>query len=269
MTQMKRNSGKQTITQKLLRSSILKVVVLLLAIVGFVGFFLQNDPFPGVRQAAMRRRRAAEEQRQRDFRPPEDGNGEVSGEAQDDGGRTFILDLGGLDDGQTGQVVIRTKPDWAPIGVAHFHELMDDHFYDEARFFRVIPDFVVQFGLAADPKKNRPAALVDDPVKQTNARGTLTFATSGVNSRSTQLFINTRTKGNGYLDKQGFAPIGEVVSGMEYVDMIYAGYREKPNQGKIQRQGNSYLEKEFPLLSYISKTSDSTTDAEEEQGDQT
>jgi cyclophilin family peptidyl-prolyl cis-trans isomerase len=94
--------------------------------------------------------------------------------------------------------------------VQHFHELMDDHFYEQAKFFRVIPDFVVQFGIAADPAKNRPKAIKDDPVVQTNARGTLTYATSGANTRSTQLFINTKASGNGFLDKMGFAPIGLV-----------------------------------------------------------
>lgn len=230
---------------------------------GLIGVLLHSDPFPSVRRAAIRQRRQAEQQR--DFREPGDKENEnsegeqVNGkEILEDGGRRFLFELESLVDGAKGKVVIETKPSWAPLGVQHFHELMDDHFYEQAKFFRVVQDFVVQFGIAADPMKNRPAAIKDDPVVQTNARGTLTYATSGANTRSTQLFINTRASGNGFLDKMGFAPIGVVTSGMEYIDAIYAGYGEKPDQGKIQRNGNAYLDKEFPLLSFISKTQDAT-----------
>jgi cyclophilin family peptidyl-prolyl cis-trans isomerase len=98
----------------------------------------------------------------------------------------------------------------------------------------------------------RSQVITDDPVKTTNARGTLTFATSGPNTRSTQLFINTRRGGNKFLDQQGFSPIGEVLDdGMDIIDQIQDEYREKPNQGKIQNKGNAYLIQEFPNLSYI------------------
>jgi len=237
----------------------------------------------------MRQRRQAE--KQRDFRDPseveskESATSEAVEEAKsgdaENGGRIFTFELASLNDGATGKVVIETKPSWAPLGVEHFHQLMDANFYEQAKFFRVVPDFVVQFGIAADPAKNRPEAIKDDPVVQTNARGTLTYATSGPNTRSTQLFINTKNDGNAFLDKQGFAPIGEVIryvdsagvrsggkfqwhrttqtvhalcSGMEFVEAIYAGYGQQPDQGKIQRQGNAYLDREFPLMSYISKT---------------
>lgn len=172
--------------------------------------------------------------------------------SEDEVGRTFTFELASLSDGKSGEIVIQTHPEWAPLGVKHFHKLMDEGFYDQTRFFRVVPDFIVQFGIAADPKKfPKDKPLKDDPVKTTNSRGTLTYATAGPNTRTTQLFINTRERGNAFLDKQGFSPFAEVISGMEYVDAIYAGYGEKPDQGKIESQGNEYLEKEFPLLSYI------------------
>jgi peptidyl-prolyl cis-trans isomerase A (cyclophilin A) len=112
---------------------------------------------------------------------------------------------------------------------------------------------MAQFGISGDPdvqKKYRKNPIEDDPVLETNKRGTITFATSGPNTRTTQLFINTVD--NGRLDREGFAPFAQVLSGMEFVDQIYAGYREKPNQGKIQQEGNAYIEKEFPKLSWIS-----------------
>ena len=126
-------------------------------------------------------------------------------------GRLFSFELASLTDGGTGNVVIRTRPSWAPLGVEHFHQLMDANFYENAKFFRVLNNFVVQFGIAAIPSNNKPNPIKDDPVLTTNARGTLTYATSGPNTRTTQLFINTRQGGNKFLDSQGFAPIGEVV----------------------------------------------------------
>jgi len=122
-------------------------------------------------------------------------------------------------------------------------------------FFRVVPNFVVQFGIAADPKsplkRKYQAALKDDPVVQSNNRGTVTYATSGKNTRRFQLFINTGKKGNAYLDKQGFAPFAEVVEGMEFIDQINDEYRQQPKQGQIQQRGNEYLKEAFPNMSYI------------------
>jgi peptidyl-prolyl cis-trans isomerase A (cyclophilin A) len=152
----------------------------------------------------------------------------------------------------TGPVVIEVTRADAPVGADHFYELVKAGYYDGARFFRVIPGFMAQFGIAADPAmtKKYEASIQDDPAKQTNARGTLTFAATGQpNSRSTQLFINFGD--NGRLDGLGFAPFGKVVSGMEAVDKINAEYRENPDQEQATNQGNAYLEKEFPRLDYI------------------
>jgi len=176
---------------------------------------------------------------------------------EDEGSRIFTFELSNLKDGKSGTIKIRTRPSWAKLGAEHFHKLIDDYgFYDECRFFRVVPNFIVQFGINGDPKiqsKAKKVAIKDDEVKETNARGTLTFATSGPNTRTTQLFINTNTNGNKFLDKQGFSPFAEVIEGMEYVDQINDMYKEKPQQGMIQNKGNAYLTKEFPELSFISK----------------
>lgn len=158
-------------------------------------------------------------------------------------------------DTSKGPVVIEVHRDWAPIGADHFYQLVKSGFYDGARFFRVLPGFMAQFGIAGDPQVNakwKDVTLQDDPVKQSNTRGMVTFAkTSLPNSRSTQLYINTAN--NARLDSDGFAPIGQVVSGMEAVDNLYNGYGQTPDQGEINAQGNAYLQKDFPQLDYIKK----------------
>ena len=152
-----------------------------------------------------------------------------------------------------GLIVIQVHRDWAPIAADRFYNLVKNGFYDEARFFRVVPNFMVQFGMNADPAVTRAwsgASMKDEPTKQGNKKGYVTFArTSAPNSRGTQLFINY--KDNNFLDAQGFAAFGEVTKGMDIAEGINAQYAEKPNQGEITAQGNAYLNKEFPKLDYI------------------
>ena len=159
-----------------------------------------------------------------------------------------------------GPVEIEVRRAWAPRGADHFYELVKTGFYDGNRFFRVVRNFVVQFGISGDPQLNRlwaNANLPDDPVKQSNVTGTLTYAHLGPNSRSTQLFINL--KDNKTLDKQGFAPIGKVISGMATVERLYSSYGEMaprgqgPDPSRIEVEGNAYLENHFARLDYINK----------------
>lgn len=140
----------------------------------------------------------------------------------------------------------------APHGADRLYDLVKHHFFDGARFFRVVPGFVVQWGFAADPAltKKWNSAIPDDPVRSSNARGTISFAaTSEPNSRSTQLFVNYGN--NARLDGLGFAPVGTVVRGMDVVDAFYADYGERPDQSRISEAGNAYLTKAFPKLDYI------------------
>ncbi len=161
-------------------------------------------------------------------------------------------------DTSKGAFVVEVHRDWAPNGADRFYNLVKNGFFTDARFFRVVSGFMVQFGINADPRVAaawRDAAIPDDPVKQSNAPGMITFATRGPNTRTTQLFINYGN--NARLDGQGFAPFGQVVSGMNVVEALYAGYGEGaprgggPEQGRIQSEGNAYLIKEFPKLDYI------------------
>ena len=165
-------------------------------------------------------------------------------------------------DTSKGAVVIEVHRDWAPLGADRFYELVKSGYYDGARFFRVLPGFMAQFGIAADPqvtRKWKDANLQDDPVKESNGRGMLTFATAGPNTRTTQMFINTAD--NQRLDASGFAPIGKVLSGIEVVESFYNGYGEGaprgagPDQDQIEKEGNAYLEKSFPQLDFIKKAS--------------
>jgi peptidyl-prolyl cis-trans isomerase A (cyclophilin A) len=152
----------------------------------------------------------------------------------------------------SGTIVLELVEEWAPIGVEHFQKLMEAKFYDQVRFFRVLPNFVAQFGISGDPAVQRQwkkQTLVDDPVLHPNERGTITYATSGPNTRTTQLFINL--KDNKYLDDEGFAPFARIVSGLELIDQIQDKYREQPAQGQIQQRGNEYLQENFPDLSYV------------------
>jgi peptidyl-prolyl cis-trans isomerase A (cyclophilin A) len=158
-------------------------------------------------------------------------------------------------DTSAGIFVIEVTADWAPNGADRFYNLVKNGYYDGCRFFRVVPGFMVQFGINGDPAIQRNwehATIPDDKVKQGNARGFITFAKSAApNSRTTQVFINY--KDNSALNSQGFASFGKVISGMDVVDKIYSMYGEKPVQGKIQAEGNAYLTQTFPKLDYIKK----------------
>lgn len=154
-----------------------------------------------------------------------------------------------------GNFTVRVTRAWAPLGADRFYNLVKNAYFDDAAFFRVVPNFIVQFGLSADPAVNRvwrSANIKDDPVTQSNKPGTITFATAGPNTRTTQLFINFGN--NGFLDRQGFSPFGEVNKGMDIVKKIFSGYGEKPDQGAITTQGKAYLDKTFPNLDRIQST---------------
>ena len=156
-----------------------------------------------------------------------------------------------------GVFIIEVHRAWAPLGADRFYNLVKNGFYDDCRFFRVLDGFMAQFGINGDPSLMtawRGANLRDDPVKESNKRGYITFATGGPNTRTTQVFINY--KDNSRLDSTGFAPFGQVVAGMEIVDKLYGGYGEGapsgkgPDQGRLQTEGDAYL-KGFPKLDYV------------------
>lgn len=150
-----------------------------------------------------------------------------------------------------GPFTVEVHPEWAPLGAQRFEELVKDSFFDGARFFRVVPQFIIQFGIAADPKmtKKWDKPIKDDEPVRTNGYKTVAFATAGPETRTTQLFINLRS--NQVLDKQGFAPFAIVTEGMEIVEKLNAEYGEQPNQKQIEQVGNQYLTRSFPRLDYI------------------
>jgi len=159
-----------------------------------------------------------------------------------------------------GNFVVSVTRAWAPQGTDRFYNLVKIGFFDDVAFFRVIENFMVQFGIHGEPRVNprwNEATIPDDPVTQSNLRGYVTFATAGPNTRTTQLFVNL--KDNQGLDGQRFAPFGRVSEGMDVVDKLYAGYGEGAPQGRgprqdlVQGQGNEYLREGFPKLDYIQK----------------
>jgi peptidyl-prolyl cis-trans isomerase A (cyclophilin A) len=160
-----------------------------------------------------------------------------------------------------GAFTITVERAWAPLGADRFYNLVRGRFFEEARFFRVLSGFMVQFGIPADPAESalwKEATIVDDPVTESNTRGTISYATSGLHTRTTQLFINYGN--NRKLDRSGFAPFGKVTEGMDVVDKLYDGYGEGapngsgPSQKRMEKQGNPYLQADFPKLDYIKKT---------------
>jgi len=160
-----------------------------------------------------------------------------------------------------GDFVVKVTREWAPLGADRFYNLVKNGFYDEVRFFRVIQKpqpFMAQFGISGDPKVAaawREANIQDDPVKQANKRGMISFATRGPNTRTTQIFINYGD--NSRLDGMGFSPFASVVEGIDVVDKLYAEYGEGaprgkgPDQGRLQSEGNDYLKKDFDKLDYV------------------
>lgn len=151
-----------------------------------------------------------------------------------------------------GSFTVEVTRAWAPNGADRFYNLVNHGFYNGDAFFRVLPRFVVQFGLTGKPAVNAAwtnAQIADDPVKQHNVLGTLSFADSGPNTRTTQLFINLGN--NTRLDGMGFAPFGRVVSGMAAVERIYSGYGEQADQTLITRRGDAYLRATFPRMDRI------------------
>ncbi len=160
-----------------------------------------------------------------------------------------------------GAFVVEFHRDWSPHGADRAYNLIENHFYDGMAIFRVVKGFMAQFGIHANPKVTAAwenAGIKDDPVKKSNTRGMVTFAKQQKpNSRTTHLFINY--KDNSTLDKQGFAPVGKVVQGMDVVDSLYAGYGDGmpygrgPSQELLSKNGNGYLNANFPKLDYIKK----------------
>jgi len=162
-------------------------------------------------------------------------------------------------DTSAGVFVIEVTRAWAPLGADRFYNLVQNGFYNDCRFFRVIQGFMVQFGINGDPAVSsvwQGARIGIDPVTQSNKRGFITYAMGGSpDTRTTQVFINFGD--NTSLDRMGFAPFGQVTTGMDVVDKIYSAYGEGaprgqgPEQGRIQAEGNAYLVKSFPKLDYI------------------
>ena len=160
-----------------------------------------------------------------------------------------------------GSFTITVRRAWAPIGADRFYNLVKSGFFEDCRFFRVLDGFMAQMGINGDPAVAaawRAARIADDPVKQSNKRGFVSFATAGPGTRTTQFFVNFQDNSN--LDASGFSAFGEVTDGMSVVDKLYNGYGEGgprgkgPDQGRLQAEGNAYLMKEFPKLDYVKKT---------------
>ncbi len=151
-----------------------------------------------------------------------------------------------------GEIVLKVTREWAPKGADRFFNLVKAGYYDDTRFYRVVAKFVAQWGYHGDPKVSkawREAKIDDDPVKKKNARGTVSFATGGPNTRTTQIFINL--KDNEDLDKKGFAPFAEVVEGMDVADKLHSGWGNTPQQKKILEEGNAFLDKDYKELDRI------------------
>eukprot|EP00930_Biecheleria_cincta_P038697 TRINITY_DN2657_c0_g2_i1.p1 TRINITY_DN2657_c0_g2~~TRINITY_DN2657_c0_g2_i1.p1 ORF type:complete len:242 (-),score=47.85 TRINITY_DN2657_c0_g2_i1:408-1070(-) len=183
---------------------------------------------------------------------------------------TFHVDLDGQPGGEQESFTVRVHPEWAPEGAKRFQDIVGTpSVLSGARFFRVVPNFMVQFGIPGNPEvasEWHAKDIPDDPPQPeiSNKRGYMTYATAGPGTRTTQMFINF--KDNSFLDSQGFTPFAEVLdNGMAVVDRIQSKYLEQPNQGLIQTQGNEYLQAKFPELSFVSEVSSSLGDGAEKE----
>ena len=158
-----------------------------------------------------------------------------------------------------GDFVVEVHRTWAPLGVDRFYNLVRAGFFDDSRFYRVRADYIAQFGIPGHPAISsvwRELSIQDDPVRESNTRGSFAYAMTGPDTRTTQLYINLVD--NTHLDTQGFAPLGQVVEGMDVVDRLYAGYDEDAGggmrggkQGKIFSEGNAHLDRDFPELTRL------------------
>ena len=163
-----------------------------------------------------------------------------------------------------GLVIINVTSAWAPLGAAHLQKVVEDQFYNGAAIFRVVPNFVVQFGIAGEPAENKKwsTPIKDDPVMASNIKGTVTYATGGPNTRTTQLFINLQD--NKRLDSQGFAPFGTVVHGMDCVEAIYNPTPGDPggvDQNAYETKGNEWIREQYPKINFITSGTVSSCDA--------
>lgn len=154
----------------------------------------------------------------------------------------------------TEPIVMEVTRSWAPIGVDRFWALVQDHYYDCAAFFRVVPGFVVQFGIASTPDESDKwdTPILDDPVTQSNLDSHVSFATAGPDSRMTQIFVNTAD--NPRLDAAGFAPFARVVRGMDTVRALSdptPGSEDGVDQGRYMELGNAWILSEYPEIDII------------------
>jgi len=188
--------------------------------------------------------------------PSSDKAAQAAGKQDAPKGETFYV----VFDTSKGPVLVAAHPGWAPEGAKRFREVVEQKYYDDCRFFRVIKGFMAQVGISGDPAQNakwRRDTIQDDPVKVSNTRGKVTFAKGPPNSRTTQIFFNYADQ-NARLDPMGFPPFGEVIAGMDVLDSLYSEYGDSPegggrgpNQEELQQRGNEYLNAQFPKLDYI------------------
>eukprot|EP01060_Flectonema_neradi_P011931 TRINITY_DN18874_c0_g1_i1.p1 TRINITY_DN18874_c0_g1~~TRINITY_DN18874_c0_g1_i1.p1 ORF type:complete len:232 (+),score=53.77 TRINITY_DN18874_c0_g1_i1:62-697(+) len=169
---------------------------------------------------------------------------------------TVVFETDILVDGRMTPIEVNITSQFAPLGAEQLYKMVKDGVYQDACFFRVVPDFVLQFGIAADPAMNErwSTPIIDDPVEISNTEGTVAFASAGPDTRTTQLFINYQD--NKALDMQGFAPMGQVVSGMDAARAVYNPSPGKPggvDQQQYERKGNSWLKTKIPKINCITK----------------